>query len=92
MLQLSEEDNHPPFIGGQEQTNMSCSTEYTSKKFDENLHQQKQYYLDIGINHKKKDSPVEKLKLWSQNMQELGLCEELVCHEIFDIPDVDLTF
>lgn len=25
-------------------------------------------------------------------MQDLGVCEELVCHDEFNIPDVDLTF
>lgn len=25
-------------------------------------------------------------------MQDLGVCEELVCHDDFNIPDVDLTF
>lgn len=32
------------------------------------------------------------LQLWSQNMQDLGVCEELVCEDDFNIPDVDLTF
>ncbi|THF94022.1 hypothetical protein TEA_020431 [Camellia sinensis var. sinensis] len=30
--------------------------------------------------------------LWSQNMQDLGICEELACINDFNIPDVDLTF
>ena len=30
--------------------------------------------------------------MWSQNIQDLGICEELVCQDDFDIPDVDLTF
>ncbi|KAJ7943090.1 CONSTANS-like zinc finger protein [Quillaja saponaria] len=132
MLQLHEEDNHPPIIRGQEQTDVSSSAQYTSNKFAENLDQQEQYYQDLGIDLKKKDSPVEELKvdplpspfsllehsplssvvgpslpgeffwptkssiqssqLWSQNMQDLGVCEELICHDDFDIPDVDLTF
>ncbi|XP_050372851.1 putative zinc finger protein At1g68190 [Argentina anserina] len=37
-------------------------------------------------------SPVQSSQLWSQNMQDLGVCEELVCHDDFNIPDVDLTF
>ncbi|KAL6186534.1 hypothetical protein ACLB2K_042654 [Fragaria x ananassa] len=37
-------------------------------------------------------SPVQNSQLWSQNMQDLGVCEELVCHDDFNIPDVDLTF
>ena len=32
------------------------------------------------------------MQLWSQNMQDLGVCEELVCQDDFNIPDVDLTF
>ncbi|KAI3848916.1 hypothetical protein MKW98_014450 [Papaver atlanticum] len=34
-------------------------------------------------------------QLWSQNMQDLGICEEIDCREFHDdlgIPDVDLTF
>uniref|UniRef100_A0A5B6ZEW8 Uncharacterized protein n=1 Tax=Davidia involucrata TaxID=16924 RepID=A0A5B6ZEW8_DAVIN len=37
-------------------------------------------------------SPVQSGQLWSQNMQDLGVCEELGCFDNFDIPDVDLTF
>lgn len=32
------------------------------------------------------------LQLWPQNMQDIGVCEELVCSDDFDIPDVDMTF
>ncbi|KAK7269815.1 hypothetical protein RIF29_22567 [Crotalaria pallida] len=32
------------------------------------------------------------LQLWSQNIQDLGICEELVYQDDFNIPDVDLTF
>lgn len=32
------------------------------------------------------------LQLWSQNIQDLGICKELVCQDDFNIPDVDLTF
>lgn len=32
------------------------------------------------------------LQLWSQNIQDLGICEELVRLDDFNIPDVDLTF
>lgn len=32
------------------------------------------------------------LQLWSQNIQDLGICEELICRDDFNIPDVDLTF
>jgi len=32
------------------------------------------------------------LQLWPQNIQDLGICEELVCRDDFNIPDVDLTF
>ncbi|KAK9934674.1 hypothetical protein M0R45_021810 [Rubus argutus] len=37
-------------------------------------------------------SLVQSSQLWSQNMQDLGVCEELVCRDDFNIPDVDLTF
>ncbi|XP_062110011.1 zinc finger protein CONSTANS-LIKE 10-like isoform X2 [Humulus lupulus] len=37
-------------------------------------------------------SPVQSNQLWSQNMQDLGVCEELVWEDDFNIPDVDLTF
>lgn len=32
------------------------------------------------------------MQLWSQNIQDLGICEELICGDDFNIPDVDLTF
>ncbi|KAI9120204.1 hypothetical protein K1719_008852 [Acacia pycnantha] len=31
-------------------------------------------------------------QLWSHNIQDLGICEELSCQDDFNIPDVDLTF
>ncbi|KAK9223166.1 hypothetical protein WN944_011608 [Citrus x changshan-huyou] len=37
-------------------------------------------------------SPVQSNELWTQNMQDLGVCEDSVCNDDFDIPDVDLTF
>ncbi|KAK7343431.1 hypothetical protein VNO77_12175 [Canavalia gladiata] len=37
-------------------------------------------------------SPVRSNQLWFQNIQDLGICEELVCQDDFNIPDVDLTF
>uniref|UniRef100_A0A2N9ICE1 B box-type domain-containing protein n=1 Tax=Fagus sylvatica TaxID=28930 RepID=A0A2N9ICE1_FAGSY len=37
-------------------------------------------------------NPVQSSQLWSQNMQDLGVCEELVYKDDFNIPDVDLTF
>lgn len=36
-------------------------------------------------------SPVQSGQLWSHNMQDLGVCEELVLDDL-NIPDVDLTF
>ena len=30
--------------------------------------------------------------MWSQNIQDLGICDELICQDDFNIPDVDLTF
>ncbi|KAI8021039.1 putative zinc finger protein [Camellia lanceoleosa] len=37
-------------------------------------------------------SPTQSFQLWTQNMQDLGICEELACINDFHIPDVDLTF
>ncbi|KAF8040325.1 hypothetical protein BT93_B2532 [Corymbia citriodora subsp. variegata] len=37
-------------------------------------------------------SPSQTSQFWAQNMQDLGVCEELVCHDDFDIPEVDVTF
>ncbi|XP_021657581.2 putative zinc finger protein At1g68190 isoform X2 [Hevea brasiliensis] len=37
-------------------------------------------------------SPVQSSQLWSQNMQDLGVCEDIVSHDDFNIPDVDITF
>ncbi|GFZ00262.1 B-box zinc finger family protein [Actinidia rufa] len=37
-------------------------------------------------------SPPRNFQLWSQNMQDLGICEELACIDDFNIPEVDLTF
>ncbi|TKY50900.1 putative zinc finger protein [Spatholobus suberectus] len=37
-------------------------------------------------------SPLRSNQLWSQNIQDLGICEEFVCQDDFNIPDVDLTF
>lgn len=32
------------------------------------------------------------MQLWSHNIQDLGICEELSCQDDFNIPEVDLTF
>eukprot|EP00258_Populus_trichocarpa_P046755 XP_024462774.1 putative zinc finger protein At1g68190 [Populus trichocarpa] len=38
-------------------------------------------------------SPIENSQLWSQNMQDLGVCEDIICHDDdYIIPDVDKTF
>ncbi|KAM2781328.1 hypothetical protein FF1_011119 [Malus domestica] len=37
-------------------------------------------------------STVQSNQLWPQNMQDIGVCEELVCPDDFNIPDVDMTF
>ncbi|XP_057507644.1 zinc finger protein CONSTANS-LIKE 10-like isoform X1 [Actinidia eriantha] len=37
-------------------------------------------------------SPPRNFQLWSQNMQDLGICEELACIDDFNIPEVNLTF
>ncbi|XP_043695637.1 zinc finger protein CONSTANS-LIKE 9 isoform X2 [Telopea speciosissima] len=36
--------------------------------------------------------PAQTNQVWSQNMQDLGICEEIDCNDGFNIPDVDLTF
>lgn len=37
-------------------------------------------------------SPVDNNQFWSQNLQDLGMCQELVSLDDFNMPDVDLTF
>ncbi|CAI8605006.1 unnamed protein product [Vicia faba] len=37
-------------------------------------------------------SSLQNNQLWSQNIQDLGICEELACQDDFNMPDVDLTF
>ncbi|XP_054808554.1 putative zinc finger protein At1g68190 isoform X2 [Prosopis cineraria] len=37
-------------------------------------------------------SPLQSNQMWSHNIQDLGICEELICQDDFNIPDVDLTF
>lgn len=37
-------------------------------------------------------SPVQSGQLWSQNMQDLGVCEELGYLDELSMPDIDLTF
>ncbi|KAI3733913.1 hypothetical protein L6452_13371 [Arctium lappa] len=37
-------------------------------------------------------SPVPSSQLWSQNMQDLGVCEEPACLDDLNMPDIDLTF
>ncbi|XP_019164901.1 PREDICTED: putative zinc finger protein At1g68190 isoform X2 [Ipomoea nil] len=37
-------------------------------------------------------SPINSSLLWPQNMQDLGVCDELGCLDSFNMPDVDLTF
>ncbi|XP_059649667.1 putative zinc finger protein At1g68190 isoform X2 [Cornus florida] len=37
-------------------------------------------------------SPVQNGQLWSQNMQDLGVCEEMGFFDDFNIPNLDLTF
>ncbi|KAL3501783.1 hypothetical protein ACH5RR_036232 [Cinchona calisaya] len=37
-------------------------------------------------------SPVQSGQLWTQNMQDLGVCDELGCFDDLSMPDVDLTF
>ncbi|XP_042502571.1 zinc finger protein CONSTANS-LIKE 9-like [Macadamia integrifolia] len=36
--------------------------------------------------------PSQTNQVWSQNMQDLGICEEIGCNDGFNVPDVDLTF
>ncbi|XP_022734495.1 putative zinc finger protein At1g68190 isoform X2 [Durio zibethinus] len=37
-------------------------------------------------------SPIHDSQLWSQNMQDLGVCEDIFCQDEFNMPDIDLTF
>ncbi|KAL1568390.1 putative zinc finger protein [Salvia divinorum] len=37
-------------------------------------------------------SPIHNNEIWAQNMQDLGVCDEVGCFEDVNIPDVDLTF
>lgn len=37
-------------------------------------------------------SPIHNSQLWSQNMQDLGVCEDIFCQDYFNMPDIDLTF
>ncbi|CAO2830142.1 unnamed protein product [Amaranthus hypochondriacus] len=37
-------------------------------------------------------STIDNNQFWSQNLQDLGMCEELGCLDDFNIPDVDATF
>lgn len=32
------------------------------------------------------------MQIWLQNMQDLGVCDEVQCLDDVNIPDVDLTF
>ncbi|KAG4148970.1 hypothetical protein ERO13_D05G316200v2 [Gossypium hirsutum] len=37
-------------------------------------------------------SPIRNSQLWSQNMQDLGVCEDTFCQDDFNMPDIDLSF
>ncbi|GMI83499.1 B-box domain protein 27 [Hibiscus trionum] len=37
-------------------------------------------------------SPIRNSQLWSQNMQDLGVCEDTFCQDDFKMPDIDLSF
>ncbi|KAE8653763.1 B-box zinc finger family protein, putative isoform 3 [Hibiscus syriacus] len=37
-------------------------------------------------------SPIRDSQLWSQNMQDLGVCEDTFCPDDFNMPDIDLSF
>ncbi|XWS68808.1 hypothetical protein CRYUN_Cryun04dG0124600 [Craigia yunnanensis] len=37
-------------------------------------------------------SPIRNSQLWSQNMQDLGVCEDVFYQDDFNMPDIDLTF
>ncbi|GLT58201.1 hypothetical protein SLA2020_311140 [Shorea laevis] len=37
-------------------------------------------------------NPTQSTQLWSQTIQDLGVCEDTSFHDDFNIPDVDLTF
>ncbi|XWS22454.1 hypothetical protein CRYUN_Cryun29cG0036300 [Craigia yunnanensis] len=37
-------------------------------------------------------SPIHNNQLWSQNIQDLGVCEDIFCQDDFNMPDIGLTF
>ncbi|XP_039013985.1 putative zinc finger protein At1g68190 [Hibiscus syriacus] len=37
-------------------------------------------------------SPIPNSQLWSQNMQDLGICEDTFCQDDLNMPDIDLSF
>ncbi|XP_028124460.1 zinc finger protein CONSTANS-LIKE 9-like isoform X2 [Camellia sinensis] len=96
-LQLTEGDKNSSLIRGKQTTDISSSTYDTSWKLDQSF----QHSLGLGADpHQELNgeplwqcrSPTQSFQLWSQNMQDLGICEELACINDFNIPDVDLTF
>nr|AJD87515.1 CONSTANS-LIKE 10 [Dimocarpus longan] len=48
--------------------------------------------MEQGESFWQSKSSVQSGQLWSQNMQDLGVCEDFVSNDHFDIPDVDITF
>ncbi|XP_058769264.1 putative zinc finger protein At1g68190 isoform X3 [Vicia villosa] len=75
-FQLNEENDH--------------STKINGLHVDEKFNQQAQKSQDFAINLLEEDNPIG--ELWSQNIQDLGICEEFACQDDFNMPDVDLTF
>ncbi|PON87007.1 Zinc finger-domain containing protein [Trema orientale] len=104
-VQLNEGSNPSPLINDQEPSNVASSMRHYAKKVNENelvcnvlsglgplleavlLSSLKSLDFPLG-----KGSGQVSSQLWSQNMQDLGVCEELVWDDDFKIPDVDLTF
>ncbi|KAM1299702.1 hypothetical protein ACFX15_010662 [Malus domestica] len=66
----------------------SCSSATSSRKFECN--EELPFYTESSWHCR---SPVQNSQLWSQNMQDLGVCEEQTYdHADLNMPDVDSTF
>ncbi|KAK3189373.1 hypothetical protein Dsin_028934 [Dipteronia sinensis] len=106
-LNLTNGNNHLPLIRGQEQSEETLDSDlHNSQELSTGLQQSDNPLQELkvdplllpfsqmeqGESFWQCKSPVQSSQLWSQNMQDLGVCEDTVSNDDFDIPDVDLTF
>ncbi|KAI9169119.1 hypothetical protein LWI28_007237 [Acer negundo] len=106
-LNLTDGKNRLPLIRGQEQTEETLDSDlHNSQELSTGLQQSDNPLQELkvdplllpfsqmeqGESFWQCKSPVQSSQLWSQNMQDLGVCEDTVSNDDFDIPDVDLTF